>query len=336
MMTYVIGIDGGGTKTTGVIADDHGEVFAEATVGPSNPNSVTKERIKQEFDQLFAQLRKVDTNAFEKVDHVFAGLSGADHLTTRAHMKQLIEKLLPEKFTVSIDNDAITALYSGTLGKPGIVQIAGTGAITYGVNDQGVRKRVGGWGYLFSDHGSGYSLGRDALAEVFLAHDGFDRDTLLSKKIMAHFAIDELPDLIRIIYHQPGTREVIAALSRLVMESADQGDKIAKEIIQRNANHLGQSISLLVDQLFYNKDEASEANQVNDHNTPVILVGGLFNRLDLLQKSIQEGLSSNQEKVYLKMPEILPVGGAIIAALLKEDINVNQDFVKHFQKQLSQ
>src|SRR5699024_4943157 len=95
-VSYVLGIDGGGTKTTGVIASSKGEIFAEVTVGPTNPNSVGKEQLKRTFAQLFRELEQVNPTAFSQVIRVFAGLSGADHLDTRKEMTQLIEEVLKD------------------------------------------------------------------------------------------------------------------------------------------------------------------------------------------------------------------------------------------------
>lgn len=319
-MMYVLGIDGGGTKTTGVIANEKGEKIAEATVGATNPNSVAKEQVKEEFKTLFQILEEQYQNSMVNVNHVFAGLSGAEHPKTRQEMQMLIESLLPGNKKVTIDNDAITALYSGTLGEPGVVQIAGTGSITYGMNDEGRRKRIGGWGYLFSDHGSGYSVGRDALEYIFLAYDGYPLETSLTKKITQHFNVHQVPDLVRKIYHSKHFRKEIASLSKLVMEAADEGDGIARQIIQQNANHLGKSIAQLIEQLFHAR---------NDHETiPVILVGGLFNQFNLLRSSMKKELST--ASVEFIFPKISPVGGAVIAALKEEGFTIDDAFVKTF------
>ncbi|MDY0410210.1 ROK family protein [Paracerasibacillus soli] len=79
-MVYVMGIDGGGTKTTGVISNARGEVLAEVTVGPSNPNGVTKESIKQEMTTLFYSLKEQHTDAFFNVKSVFAGMLGGSSI----------------------------------------------------------------------------------------------------------------------------------------------------------------------------------------------------------------------------------------------------------------
>src|SRR5690625_7894553 len=94
----------------------------------------------------------------------------------------MIEELTNHKLPITVHHDAVTALYSGTLGEEGIVQIAGTGAITFGLTNAGEEMRVGGWGHLFSDHGSGYMIGRDALEKVFLAYDGFPIISILILK----------------------------------------------------------------------------------------------------------------------------------------------------------
>lgn len=331
-MNYVIGIDGGGTKTTGVISNSKGEIFAEVTVGATNPNSVEKDRLQKEFAQLFKQLKAINHDAFDKVSHLFAGLSGAAHMATRNEMKQLIEALLPASMNVTVDHDAITALYSGTLGRPGIVQIAGTGAIAFGINSQYERKRVGGWGYLFSDQGSGYSLGRDALEEIFLAYDGLHKETLLTEKILTHFQVHEPPELIRLIYRKHGKRELIASLSRLVMETADEGDETALNIVYRNGKHLGKSIASLVKQLFQFDDNKNRLYLKSGKRIPVILVGGLLNRFDLLEDPIVVGLSSYEKAVDLIIPSILPVGGAVIAALKEKDIQIDDKFIHNFCK----
>lgn len=63
-------------------------------------------------------------------------------------VKAIIRQYVDESTAVVIENDALIALYAGTLGQNGIVQIAGTGAITMGYDSQQNYHRVGGWGYL--------------------------------------------------------------------------------------------------------------------------------------------------------------------------------------------
>ncbi|WP_069366369.1 ROK family protein [Salisediminibacterium beveridgei] len=124
---YFIGIDGGGTKTKGILADRRGNILSEATVGPTNPNSAKMERIKEEFGTLLQTLKSTSGIHLSEVAIVFAGISGAEHPAAKGALQLALGSLFSENVKVVITNDAITALYSGTMGKPGIVQIAGTG-----------------------------------------------------------------------------------------------------------------------------------------------------------------------------------------------------------------
>ncbi|WP_170840697.1 N-acetylglucosamine kinase [Oceanobacillus limi] len=317
---YVIGIDGGGTKTIGVLADENGTVVAKSIVGPTNPNSVSNYHLKGEFGKLFMEFERY--SEFSHVQHLYAGMSGVDHPENNKLIKGIISSYLPKQVKVTIDHDAITALYSGTLGEPGIVQISGTGSITFGMNQHGERQRVGGWGYLFSDYGSGYSIGRDALSEAFLAYDGLKDYTYLIDLLQKYYNVEALPETIKKLYQGTNPRTEIASLSRLVMDAYDHGDKVAEEIIWRNGVELGRAISALGGKLFQNV------------SVPVVLTGGVFNRMELFEKPILHVVDRCQQEVRLIKPRIEPIGGAIVAAWKEENRQINDAFMATFKQSL--
>ncbi|THE13791.1 hypothetical protein E1I69_06175 [Bacillus timonensis] len=321
---YIIGIDGGGTKTKGVIATEAGIIIAQATVGASNPNNVKKEDLQKELAKLIDMLKTESKEAFKEVKRVYAGMSGVDHPSARKEMKVLLESVLPKAIPVTVNNDAITALYSGTLGRPGVVQIAGTGSITFGLNGEGVLDRVGGWGYLLGEGGSGFAVGSEGLQEAFRSHDGLADGTELITLLCEHFQVQNLPDIIHSIYNAVNPKELIASLSRHVFTAADHGDMVAQAIIQKNANHIGEAVSCLINKQFSEKERA--------HELPVVLAGGLFNRLDLFKGPMEEIFEKYSIKAKLIRPGIEPVGGAVIAGLLEENIEVDEGFIERFSK----
>ena len=304
-MRYVLGIDGGGTKTTGLIADETGKTIAEATVGASNPNIVSPTELVNTFSKLKVQLEVKNREAFAKVDRLYAGISGTGHPSAQKKIHDVLSDVMPSGVPITIDNDAIIALYSGTLGKPGIVQISGTGSITYGINHEGKRDRVGGWGHLIGEKGSGYGLGSDALEAVFAAHDQLGPSTLLEKMVPAFFDEQTPPDLIPLIYQATSPKETIASLGRLVMKAADQDDAVATDILYQNGYFIGQCIKTLASKLFH-----------QDTSIPVVLAGGLFNRVDLFQQAIEDGTEDYSSSIQLIKPEEPPVHGAVMAALM--------------------
>src|SRR5690625_4727038 len=124
---------------------------------------------------------------------IIYGISGAGHPTSRKKLTDFIKENVPQHINVQVDHDAMIALYSGTIGQPGIVQISGTGSVTYGVNTEGVRDRVGGWGHLLGERGSGYSIGHDALIHIFQAYDRMSEQTCLKEKVLHHFNVQSPP-----------------------------------------------------------------------------------------------------------------------------------------------
>lgn len=319
---YVLGIDGGGTKTTGIIATSKGEILAKTTVGGTNINSAGKPAVQKELQKLVTNLKELAPDNFLLVKRVFAGMAGAGNITNQEALKTMLLPLFSPEVSITIDHDAITALYSGTIGKPGVVQIAGTGAITYGVNQTFERARVGGWGHLFGDQGSGYAIGRDALEAAFKARDGLIDQTLLTELLTKHFLKEELPDIIPIIYQADNPKKLISSLTVLVMEAVERQDLIAKQIIERNGEELGLAISALVKQLF-----TQEAAVI-----PVVLVGGLFNRYDILKESIESTIINKGIHVDIIFPKIIPAGGAVVAALLEENLEIDEHFLEIFNR----
>src|SRR6185295_19261309 len=111
--------------------------------------------------------------------------------------------------------------------------IAGTGSIAYGRNAQGEAARAGGWGHMIGDEGSGYWIGREALAAVMRAADGRGPLTGLTYDVLEHFSISDISRLPRIVYDRDQPRMSVAALGPLVQRARDDGDAVATRILER-------------------------------------------------------------------------------------------------------
>ncbi|MFC4803218.1 N-acetylglucosamine kinase [Neobacillus sp. GCM10023253] len=319
---FVLGIDGGGTKTKGVIADQFGKIYASETVGGTNHNGVDIHVVERELSSLFTSLKSQNEKAFSMLHTVFAGISGVDRPEAKEVMEKILAKHVPGHVKIIVDNDAVNALYSGTLGVPGIVQIAGTGSITFGINASGERQRAGGWGYLIDDEGSGYDIGRAALNAVFKAYDGRGQKTILTNMLLDHFQVQEPTELIRFIYETGKSRMAIAPLSKYVSAAADKNDEAANQIIQHAGCKLALAIRSLSKRLF--KDSAGPI--------PVVIVGGVFNREDLLMPIMQSKLQELNINVQLIKPEMEPVGGAVIAGFISVHQDLDTSFIENMKK----
>jgi N-acetylglucosamine kinase-like BadF-type ATPase len=327
LKVYVLGIDGGGTKTKGVIADHSGKVVAQHTVGASNPNSMHQSDVEKELVDLLSELKRQAGSAYFQLSVVYAGMSGVDRQDDQQLMKEMLQKSLPDGLgqncKIIVDNDAINALYSGTLGKPGIVNISGTGSITYGVNQNGERARVGGWGYLIGDPGSGYAIGRAALQSAYDSYDGCGEITSLTVRIKDHFMVNALPDVIQKIYEPGKARKAVAPLSQLVVKAADEGDKVAQDILLNAGKDMAKAIYGLLSKLFSKK----LSDYQDSETTLLVLTGGVYQRSDLFIPTIQDELKTRGLRVEIILPQVPPVAGALVAALTSEGIDVTQSFL---------
>jgi N-acetylglucosamine kinase-like BadF-type ATPase len=142
------------------------------------------------------------------------------------------------KSRILVVNDALIALVAGARDDPAIVLIAGTGSIAYGRNAAGEASRAGGWGHMIGDEGSGYWIGREALAAVMRGADGRGPDTAMAAEILAFFNVTDVSRLPRIVYDREQPRMSVAALGPIVQRVAEQGDAVATRILERAADEL--------------------------------------------------------------------------------------------------
>lgn len=307
-MEYIIGIDGGGTKTTAVIANMKGEILVQTSAGPTNPNVISTEVVFQTLSIIIHELKKQSPVAYQNIINVFAGISGAGNDKAKKSLKEMIEQLVcNDNVQVNVESDPINALYSGTYGQPGIVQISGTGSITYGINDKAEHGRVGGWGYLFGDEGSGYDLGRQGVIAALKFHDGRGNKTILLEMLRDYFKVTSEFDLVQKIYASPSPKNEISPISKMVIQAYKNDDKVAQQIILNVVNEISLSIKTLHMRLF-------QSEQI----VKAVLCGGVFNEKEVLPRLLKEELLDTKN-IHLTIPEMSPVGGSVIGAFLMEN-----------------
>lgn len=320
---YVLGIDGGGTKTNGVVADENGNVFMQTVTSRSNPNTLSKAEFEKVMSDLILELKTQKPDIFEEVTVCFAGMAGVGESGRDVELTNLLKKYLPTKTQVFVNHDAINALYSGTLGAPGIVQIAGTGSITFGMNEVDKTARSGGWGYLFDDEGSGFYMGNEALRAIFQDFDGRGFATDLTGLVLKHYNVSYVPDIIGQVYGHEHPRSAIAPLSKYVVEAAVANDEVAKNIILKACESMVSCIHSCHRQLF-------EEN----HQTIIVLSGSVFTNAQLFIQLLNEFTSEAMPNVEFRQTQVSPVGGAVVAGLLSQNLELGKHFAKQMNEQM--
>jgi len=231
---HVLGIDAGGTKTVCVLADAHGAIVAEARGPGANLHAAGELAVEKVLHELMEEAigdREVVPAA------ICLGIAGVD----RADEMQIVRAIMRRighKSRVLVVNDALIALVAGARDDPGIVIVAGTGSIVYGRSGAGEAARAGGWGHMIGDEGSGYWIGREALAAVMRGADGRGPETALTDEILGHFGVADVSRLPRIVYDREMPRMSVAELGPIVQSVASSGDAVALRILERAAEEL--------------------------------------------------------------------------------------------------
>ncbi len=227
----VLGVDGGGTKTRAIITDARQRVLGEGVAGPSNPLRVgignAASAVREAIDAACAKagVQRSDIVAAE------IGLAGVRRGDLRLRMREALSGL--GIHSIEVVTDAEIALFGATEGEPGLVIIAGTGSVCCGLNAQGKHLCAGGWGPLAGDEGSGSWIARRALQAMARAIDGRGTETVLGDAACSYFNVATTDDLLIAIYAPGMTNDRIAGFGKRVIEAAQSGDRVAREIVRR-------------------------------------------------------------------------------------------------------
>ena len=166
-------------------------------------------------------------------------------------------------------------------------------------------------------------MGNEALRAIFQDFDGRGFATNLTDRVLQHFNVSYVPDIIGQVYGQEHPRSAIAPLSKYVVEAAIANDEVAKNIILKACESMGSCIHSCHRQLF-------EEN----HQTIVVLSGGVFTNAQLFIQLLKELTSDTMPNVEFRQTQVSPVGGAIVAGLLSQNLELGEHFAKHMNEQM--
>lgn len=294
----LLGVDGGGSKTTALLADADGRILGRGNAGTANHFTVGKEQACAAIEQAVAASFVEAGLSRAPIAALCFGLAGVDRPDNRAIFEPWIAERFPNAKR-SLVNDAELVLAAGTPEGWGVALICGTGVIVIGRNRQGERGRVDGWGYLLGDQGSGFSIGLAALQAVMAAYDGRGPSTLLSNLVLQHCNLNSPLELIRWIYRERVPTSEIATLTRLVDVAAEQGDKLAQSILDRAADQLAHSVQTLVKKLDFESE------------VPCALAGGVITNNLQISRSFYQAIERQGITLQPIAIVIEPAQGAV-------------------------
>lgn len=291
-----MGIDGGGTSLRVAIVDDDLSILARYDGDSANPSSIGHDEAQRRIQ--YAVKESLAAAHLDRVDGVGIGIAGASNEYATDWLLSCLQPVLPTAPIVP-SSDMEIALVGGRGQLDGILLLAGTGSVALGIAPNGQRHRVGGWGYLLGDEGSGYWIGAQALQTCVAWADGYPTESRLPHAILETLGLQSTFDLIGWRYQRASQRDV-AALAPLVLRLADDADPLAYEIITNGAQHLAKMARHLMQSLALGLET-------------IVFAGSLLTNDTLLSRLVQQTLQLSTRP----LPRHSAVVGAALLAKLK-------------------
>ena len=302
----ILGIDGGGTKTTAVLFKKDGTFLAQAASGSintySNPLTAARENMQQIMDTLHARV------VFDRIESAFIGSSALNCAADAQEIRALTDGIL-EADVIGMDSDLFIALEAMRCDTSCAVAICGTGSMAVGRDAGGNIVCKGGYGYLLGDEGSGYAISLDAIRAAMRSADGSGPKTALEQCLYDFFEIHDPNELIPMVYDPPMRRQDIAAFLPMAASCAAAGDSVACSILKKQAESFAETVKALLLSL--------------SPDCPVGLWGGVFCHVPYFTEQFRNALPDRTIGLLPYPPQL----GAVFAAYRQCGIALTEDIL---------
>lgn len=309
-MDYILGVDGGGSRTTIQVANTHGKKIVQVISDSTSYKSIggidkAIENLNKGVFKAIKSLKKSSNIYF--VSSCF-GLAGYDTKKDFNDLKKIVLNEILKKYLncnkIIIVNDNRLGLEVGNRSKNKIIIDAGSGSNCLGINEKGEKAKASGWEYILADEGSAYQAGLKALKAIMRAYDGRGNSTLLKDTILKELCLKDVPDLVKWIYEIPFPREKISYLAKTICHTAELGDKVSIKILTEEAEEAAISIRAVAHRLGF-----------MDIAFDLVLAGGLFKCEKFFKNVLIKMLIKEYPKINIIPLKVNPVQGAVKLAI---------------------
>src|SRR6266849_1300026 len=309
-MPYYLGIDGGGTKTRCLLADET-TVLADAMTGGSNIVRLGEQQAREALHAAVRQVCATAKIAPAQIHAICIGAAGAARPEIAAKIRSILAELAPEAVTkIEVVGDTIIALEAAFGSGPGVIAIAGTGSIVYGRDASGRIARAGGWGFAISDEGSGHWIGRRAISAILSAHDQ-GLETRLTAMVLEAWRLSTIDDLVQQANSTPPPD--FPRLFPIVLRAAAQDDSIARDLLAEAGAKLAALAAIVVRRLAPHAATAMRPVAT----LPVAMTGSVFRQSPDVRQVFYNTLQKSFPGIDVRQDLADPVEGALARAKRK-------------------
>ncbi len=320
---YFLGIDGGQSHTTALVADTQGVIVGRGVAGPSNHTREPGGR-----ERLERAVSESVSDALHKAGLLERG-SVSDFYFHSAHLAmtgapedkvEIIKQLLQAQFLV-VDHDAPGALSGALAGEPGIIVLAGTGSVAFGESNttNNLRQaRVGGNGFMFGDEGSGFWIGKESLRLAIFGEDrGLLDDEDFKAALLRHFKRQSLKAIAEDFYAGIISRDQLASFTTRIDRLAKQGNEISLELLTQAAADLAELAEATAIKLGMTRRQIQ-----------ISYGGGVFNSKILLRQ-FKALVKELLPKAQIIAPRYSPDIGALLLAYRNAGKKISKQLLKN-------
>jgi N-acetylglucosamine kinase-like BadF-type ATPase len=291
---FVMGVDGGATKTLAAVLDLHEQTLHLGHGGSSNPDAVGADAATDSLLRATDEAIGRAGIAFEQLDGAVLAIAGTDTEAVATHVRER----RPSSWVVV--NDVVGAWAAATEARPGVGAISGTGSNVLGVGPDGRAWRAGGWGHVLGDEGSGYWLAVESIKAALCDRERSGPETALSAAVMDFFDVSSVEALATLVYSKPLAKGEIAAFAVETARVAYAGDAVARALYTRAASDIAKKVAAVIEQ----------TGLVGEF--PVGLIGSAFKAGELFVRPLTEAIHELAPQAQVAVVETAPVGGCVL------------------------
>ena len=297
MSEFAVGVDGGGTRTRAMAVDSAGAALGRGVAGAALLQAHNTEHVARKVEEA-ARAAAADAGLTLPSSALFAGVAGAGRPALRLALEVALKELGVAAH-VAVDTDISIAVRDGLEERPGILLLSGTGSMAWGRGPDGREARVGGWGAVLGDEGSGYDMGLAGLRAVVRARDGRGPSTALTEALLEATGVGSPEGLVS--WAEAAEKAQVAALAPRISELASSDDA-SRAITEGAAAELAHHVRALRDRL-----------GPWEGDVEVVLAGGILSPDEPARDAVAALLSAEGFRVSDRVVD--PARGAATLAL---------------------
>jgi N-acetylglucosamine kinase-like BadF-type ATPase len=293
---YLLGVDGGATKTLAAVLDIDRSVLHLGHGGPSNEDAVGAEAAVAALLGAAEEAIAAAGIPESRLGSAVLAIAGTDTESIARHVRAARNEAW------LVVNDVVAAWATATGPGPGVAVISGTGSNVFGVGGDGRPWRAGGWGHLLGDEGSGYWLGMQSIRAALRDREGSGPATALSDTLPAFFGTPSIEALASRVYSKPLTKGEIAAFAVETAKIAEGGDAVARGLYESGALELAAQTTAVIAQTGLSGE------------FPIGLIGSTFKAGAVFVEPLTRAIHGQAPKALVATVQMAPVGGSLVLA----------------------